>query len=208
MESELEPNANRRAALGALLAFPLTCTLFQPRLLAAAEKTPGSGAVVNAHGGPILPPVPVPNVRVQLTDGRHIRLQELLRNKSTALQTVFTRCTTTCPMQGAIFQRVQRLFTDQVQRGAQMISLSIDPAEDSPTALQEWLARFEAREGWFGAVPRPEDLPLLRAFLGNSTDSLTSHATQVQIIDRAGQLVWRTNELPSPQSVTRLLRSL
>lgn len=204
----MEPNANRRAALRALLAFPAASLFSQAHALAADAKPQSSGAVVNVHGGPVLPPVPVPDVLVQLTDGRHIRLQKLLRNKSTALQTVFTRCTTTCPMQGAIFQRVQRLFADQVQRGAQMISLSIDPTEDSPQALREWLARFEARDGWFGVVPRAEDLGIVRAFLGNSTDSLASHATQVQIIDRAGQLIWRTNELPSPQSVTRLLQSI
>jgi protein SCO1/2 len=178
------------------------------RVPTADAQARGSDAVIDTHGGPILPPVPVPNVRVQLTDGRHIGLQELLRAKSTALQTVFTRCTTTCPMQGAIFQRVQQLFADQVQRRAQLISLSIDPTQDNPQTLREWLARFEARDGWFGAVPRPADLPILRAFFGSATDSLTSHATQVQIVDRAGQLVWRTNELPSPQSVTRLLQRL
>jgi protein SCO1/2 len=204
----LEPDATRRAALRALLAFPVASLSGVVRVQAADAQSRRSDAVINAHGGPILPPVPVPNVRVQLTDGRHIRLQELLRNKATALQTVFTHCTTTCPMQGAIFQRVQRLFPDQVQRSAQMISLSIDPTQDSPQALREWLARFEAREGWSGAVPRPDDLPALQAFFGSSTDSLTSHATQVQIIDRAGQLIWRTNELPSAQSVTRLLQSI
>src|SRR5436305_3524781 len=118
----------------------------------------GADEIVNAHGGPILPPVTVPDARIRLADGRQSHLRTLLADKTSAVQLVFTRCTTTCPMQATLFQRVQRLIPDQLQRGSQLVSVSIDPAEDSPHDLQEWLGRFGARPGWIAAVPHPEDL--------------------------------------------------
>jgi protein SCO1/2 len=164
-------------------------------------------AVVNAHGGPIVPPVPVPDAPLRLADGTHTDLRQLLADKPTALQLVFTRCTTTCPMQAAIFQRVQRLLAAPMRARTQLVSLSIDPEQDSPAALRDWLGRFDARPGWIAAVPHARDLPRVLAFFSGSSDTLSSHNTQVQIIDARGRLVWRTNELPSAQSVVSLLQA-
>ena len=200
MEIDDSVDSGKRAALqalGALLSWPL---LGLNRAVAADPVRPEPP--VNAHGGPVVPPVLVPDAPVQLADGSRTQLRSLFGRGCTALQLVFTRCTTTCPMQGAIFQRVQRLLPEHA---GQLVSISIDPAQDTPQAMREWLARFDAGPGWIGALPRAADLNSLLNFFGASGDVLTSHATQVQIIDRRGQLVWRTNELPSPQSVARLL---
>jgi protein SCO1/2 len=188
----------RRAVLQALMCLPAAATF--PCAALALEQ-------VNLHDGPIVPPASVPDARLHLADGRHVYLRELLIQKVTALQLVFTHCTSTCPMQAAIFQRVQRLFPEQVLKGAQLLSLSIDPAQDTATELRSWLKRFGAEEGWLAAVPEAAALPQLLQFFGTRADSLTSHATQVQIIDRHAFLMWRTNELPSAQSVVRLLRA-
>ncbi len=201
----------RRAILKAMLTLPAAALGLSQSVLAADEDRAGAGSrdpVVNAHGGPIVPPVPVPDVRLQLADGTHTDLRSLIVGKSTALQLVFTRCTTTCPMQAAIFQRVQHILTERMPQEGQLISLSIDPEQDSPAALREWLGRFEARPGWIAAVPTQGDLARALAFFAGSGDTLTSHATQVQIIDGRGKLVWRTNELPSAQSVVSLLQHI
>ena len=199
----------RRAILKALLTLPAVSFGTWKSVLAGNDDREGAGSpepAVNAHGGPIVPPVPIPNARLQLPDGSHTDLRNLIGGKSTALQLVFTRCTTTCPMQAAIFQRVQRLLSERMQPNVRLISLSIDPEQDSPAALREWLGRFDARPGWIAAVPNPADLARMLAFFAGSGDTLTSHGTQVQIIDARGRLVWRTNELPSPQSVASLLQ--
>jgi protein SCO1/2 len=189
---------DRRTVLQALLCLPGVVTLAYPTF--ALEQ-------VNVHDGPIVPPVPVPDSRVQLADGSRVGLRELLSQKVTALQFVFTRCTTTCPMQAATFQRVQRLFPEHAEQGAQLLSVSIDPARDTAQALRAWLERFEAGEGWLAAVPETGALPELLRFFGMRAAALTSHATQVGIIDRHAALIWRTNELPSAQSVANLLRA-
>jgi protein SCO1/2 len=185
------------------------------RLLAAAGLTLGAGflaapcragGVVAVHGGPVVPPVAVPPLRLTLADGRRTTLSALLTGRASALQLIFTGCTTTCPMQGAIFQRVQRGFTAEDAARFQLISLSINPLDDTPTALRTWLARFGAKPGWLAGSPEPDDLAVLTEFFAGGASSLDGHATEVQIVDREGALVWRTNELPAPESVARQLR--
>ncbi|MFL6602254.1 MAG: SCO family protein [Steroidobacteraceae bacterium] len=198
MTPKRHPQQERRAVLRSLVCLPAAASF--PCAVFALEQA-------NVHDGPIVPPVTVPDARLQLADGRRVSLRELLSQKVTALQLVFTHCTTTCPMQAAIFQRVQRLFPEHVQEGAQLLSLSIDPAQDTAAQLRAWLERFGARQGWVAAVPEAMRLPQLLQFFGTRADSFTSHATQVQIIDRHACLMWRTNELPSAQSVVKLLRA-
>jgi protein SCO1 len=141
-------------------------------------------------------------------DGTSTRMATLLHGKATALHLVFTQCTTTCPIQGAIFEKVQGLLPDQTKHSVQLLSLSIDPEADTPEALHLWLQRFHGRPGWIAAAPRIDDLPAIRSFFGDGDRAVGNHITQVQIIDRNGALIWRTFDLPSPESIASMLRKI
>jgi protein SCO1/2 len=174
--------------------------------LSLERRTPAQ-AREQDHGR-INPPIPVPDVRVVLHDGATTRLPALVRHHATALQVMFTACRTTCPIQGAIFARVQGLISDQVVRGVQLVSLSVDPRADTPRALAAWLERFHAGPGWIAAAPEVKDVDRIRAFAGRGRSATDNHSTQVQIVNREGQLVWRTSELPEAEEVATILRRM
>lgn len=153
--------------------------------------------------GRVDPPVPAPALELTLHDGRATSLPELLRHHASAVQLMFTSCTSTCPIQGAIFQRVQRQLPSTGD--VQLVSLSVDPERDDPKALARWLRRFEARPGWVAAAPRRADVERLRAFGGAGRSAADNHSTRVHIVDREARLVWRTVELPDAESLARVL---
>jgi protein SCO1/2 len=132
----------------------------------------------------------------------------LLQGHVTALHLMFTGCSTVCPIQGAIFQRVQSLLPDQQERRIQLVSLSIDPLEDTPHAMRAWLERFDARAGWIAIAPEPADLGRLQDLFGQGPNAVESHVTQVSIINRRGELVFRTEQLPAADAVAGLLRKV
>jgi protein SCO1/2 len=190
----------RRVCSGALAALAQALTF---------TRSPRAHAqLVNADHGRIEPPVPMPDVTVRCTDGRAASLAALLQGRATAVHLMFTGCSTVCPIQGAIFQRVQSLLTDQVARGIQLLSLSIDPLEDTPAAMRSWLQRFDAHDGWIAVAPDPKDLDALLELFGQGRNAVESHATEVNIVNRHGQLVWRTRELPSADSIADILRKV
>ena len=166
-------------------------------------QTPG-----NAHDGRINPPRPVPDIPLRCADGASTSLGTQLQGRATALHLIFTQCTTTCPIQGAIFKRVQDLLADQTAHALQLLSLSIDPESDTPEALQQWLVRFRARPGWVAAAPRIEDLAAIRSFFGDGGRAVGNHTTQVHIIDRHGAWIWRTFDLPSADSIAAILQKM
>jgi protein SCO1/2 len=189
----------RRLSLSAVAA---TCAA----ALGLPLPSQAQAALVAADHGRVDPPVPVPDLKVRRAgDGRSAGLATLLEGRATALQLMFTGCSSVCPIQGAIFERVQALLPDQQTRGIQLLSLSIDPLGDTPRAMRAWLDRFDAREGWTAVAPEAKDLDRLRDFFGSGRAAGDSHTTQVNIIDRRGNLVFRTPELPSAEALAGIL---
>jgi protein SCO1/2 len=163
--------------------------------------------IIKADHGQIKPPMPLPDMELVRHNGARTRLLPLVDGHVTAVQLIFTRCTTTCPIEGSIFQRVQKLLPDMAQRGIQLLSLSNDPEEDGPKALSAWLRRFHAGPNWIAAAPLGADLAKLNEIFGKSSDS-ADHSTQVQILDRHGRLVWRTFELPRAEEIALILQKV
>lgn len=199
MAADRERAPPRRAALR-LLAGGLAAAL--PQVHAATVAGPA-----NYHGGRIDPPLAVPAWPVVLADGRRTALSGLLRGRTTAVHAMFTGCTTTCPIQGAVFQQVQALLPDLEARGVQLLSLSLSPLEDSPQRLQAWLGRFGAGPGWLAASPEVGRLDDLLALLfgGARPGGLADHATAVALVDRRAELVWRTRQLPGAEALAAML---
>ena len=179
-----------------------TESLSRRSFLQAALAAP----ILHGHGR-IAPPVPAPDIAVVRQDGVATTLLPLLRGHATAVQLMFTSCTTTCPIGGAIFERIQKSLPDMADRGIQLLSLSIDPGTDTPAELSAWLRRFHAGPDWIAAAPLATDVPKLTEIFGKSRDS-ADHSTQVQVLNRNGQLVWRTFSLPRPEEVAFILQRI
>ncbi len=176
--------------------------------LQAAVALPVLGGVQTADHGRIRPPLPAPDIKLVLNDGAGSSLSKLASGHATAVQLMFTECTTTCPIQAAIFQRVQRLLPNAAATGIQLLSLSVNPAADTPAALSAWLRRFHAGPNWIGASASAADTSLVRSFFGKANGGFADHSTQVNILDRQGRLVWRTIELPTSEEIAGVLQKL
>jgi protein SCO1/2 len=159
----------------------------------------------SADHGRVKPPLPAPEIVLITQDGSSTSLSALAQHHATAVQLIFTRCTTTCRLQGAIFEKVQELLPDQLARGIQLISLSIDPRNDAPATLRAWLRRFRARPGWIAAAPQPDQVEQMKTFFGRGRSAADDHSTQVSLLNPDGLLVWRTFELPAAEDISNLL---
>jgi protein SCO1 len=165
-----------------------------------------------AHGvaGVVRPPARPPAAGLTLEDGRATSLPAVLAGRVTALQLIFTRCQATCPLQGALFARAARALGDRLT-DARWLSVSIDPAHDTPPLLRSWLARHAAGPRWRAARPAPSDLPPLFDFLtgrAGGAGGADSHSVQVFLFDRTGRLAMRSVDFPPVDTVVRDMSAL
>lgn len=154
--------------------------------------------------GPLSAPRVIPAWRVTRHDGTVHSLADLVRGRVTALQVMFTSCRATCPLQAAIFASAQRQLGGAVP-GAQLLSLTIDPATDTPAVMATWLASTGAGPSWIGITPAPSDVTAIQELLGDGglprPQGADPHSGQVYVIDRKGRLVFRTTAMPGARKV-------
>jgi protein SCO1 len=167
-----------------------------------ATGAPVDQAVSHLPFGRVSPVLPVPNLPVTLDDGKAARLQPWFAGQVTVMQLMFTGCSATCPIQGALFAEVARRNT---HRDARLVSLSIDALGDTPAALKTWMARYGAHPSWRAGVPRPEDVETLINFVRGRATGPDPHTAKVYFFDRRSQLVYKTYDLPSVRDVLSLI---
>ena len=71
-------------------------------------------------------------------------------------------------MQGKTFSRLQSLLGDRLGKSVFLITVSVDPANDSPSLLKAWGKRYDAHSGWTLVTGKPAEMTkLLLPFTGN-----------------------------------------
>jgi len=198
--------------VGGRLLVPGAATLMSRRLLWGGL---GAGLALRtlpafAHGkiGRVKPPIGVPDINVITSDGFHGPLRERLLGRVTAVQLMFSQCRSICPIEAATFVRTQEALANYPADDIQLMSLSIDPATDTPDVLNAWLKSFDAGSRWTAASPAGIDLARARQFFDGGSTLGEDHSTAMSLIDRGGMLVWRTAELPAPDDVAKTLEQL
>lgn len=156
---------------------------------AARMETEAGPGMMDKHESHEPSKMTIPDVELLDQDGRAVRFYtDLVKGKVVVVNFIFTTCTTICPPLGATFARVQRELGARTGRDVHFISISVDPATDTPERLKAWGAKFHAAEGWTLVTGRkPQVDELLRA-LGAATASPADHSPTVLVgNDAAGQ---------------------
>jgi protein SCO1/2 len=177
---------------------------------AAAAAWCASPSEVRAHDrfGIVNPPQAAPPVAMTSIEGQAVTLDGVLSGRVTALQLMFTGCSATCPIQGAVFAEVQRHLA-QAPRGWRLLSVSIDPLGDDPKALRTWLQRHGAlAERWQAAVCTAKDLDRLLDFVRGRASGADRHTPQVYLFDARARLCYRTIEMPSPVAIAKSMQQI
>ncbi len=88
----------------------------------------------------------VPDFALVERSGRRVTKAELL-GKAWIANFFYTECTETCPLQSANMARLQADLSEE--RDVRLVSISLDPAHDTPEVLAEYANRFHAEpERW------------------------------------------------------------
>lgn len=161
---------------------------------AASAATTEAAPHKHEHHAPAQPPPPgemspariadVP-VLTQAGEPRHF-YRDLVQGRLVAINFIFTRCTAVCPLLGARFSQVQKVLGEDAAR-VSLISVSIDPANDTPQRLAQWSQGLGAQPGWTLVTGERADLDQLLRSLGASAADPASHVPIALIVDERRQ---------------------
>lgn len=146
----------------------------------------------------------VPNFTLVNQDGKKISLDQY-RGRSLALTFIYTRCPLPdyCPLMTANFTQIDREMEKDRALGARarLLSISIDPAFDTPKVLRAYgeshgLKEFER---WEYATGSEDEVRKIAEYFGlqyRQEDGQITHSLRTAVIDPEGKVVkiYRRNE--------------
>ncbi|MBN3787825.1 SCO family protein [Burkholderia sp. Ac-20353] len=90
----------------------------------------------------------LPSVQLVRDDGKAVSLvDEVNDGRPVILTFIYTTCTTICPMISQTLEQLQSELGPDRDK-VHIVSISIDPEEDTPARLKAYAARFEAGPEW------------------------------------------------------------
>jgi protein SCO1 len=124
-------------------------------------------------------------------DGEKVRFYtDVLKGKTVVVNAFFTTCTSVCPPMNRSMEKIQEAFGDRVGKDVFLVSITVDPATDTPVRLKEYAAKFHARKGWTFLTGKKENLDWALYKLGQYVENRDDHKTVIIIGNEATGL-WK-----------------
>src|SRR6476660_5277907 len=93
--------------------------------------------------------LPVPDIKVINQDGRHVRFNSQVVDGRIAIVTgFFTNCSSMCPFTQEKIAQVAKLLGQRLGKDVVIVSVSVDPENDTTARMKNWAEKFHIGRGW------------------------------------------------------------
>jgi protein SCO1 len=196
-----QPTARRNLLLAASSLALGAAAFAWPRLASAATLPASATSFFNNFK----------DMRLLDQEGKRLDLRRYT-GRMVLVNFVFTGCSTICPVQTRALAEMQGQLSPQVRARLRLLSVSLDPLNDTPAALKQFVQRHKLDlSTWTFATGRPEDIDRLAEALKlfrpvPDARKPDDHSTALWLIDPQGQLRMRYSG--NPPETARLVREI
>lgn len=116
------------------------------------------------------------DVQLVNQDGEKMRLySDLLQGKTVIINSFFATCQGSCLPLSRNLQKVQEALGERLGKDALIISISVDPKVDTPTALKAYAKKLQAKPGWYFLTGDKANVEFALKKLGQFVESKEAH---------------------------------
>jgi protein SCO1/2 len=200
----------KRVIMSAFLlatTLPLTCNAADAMSSVAADQAMSDGM---GNDGVKVSTVDyaVPPVQLVRQDGQRVSLpQELDDGRAVVMNFIFTTCETTCPLSSQTFAAFQRKLGPERSK-VHMVSISIDPEQDTPARLRAYAKKFGAGPQWQHYTGTQQASQAAQQAFGAYRGDKMSHAPLTLIRAAPGQPWTRIDGFVTPDQLLQHFHQL
>ncbi|MDB5641001.1 MAG: SCO1/SenC/PrrC family cytochrome c oxidase assembly protein [Hyphomicrobiales bacterium] len=127
----------------------------------------------------------LPNTAVFSQENRELKFyDDLFKNKIVVVSFIYTTCRDICPVVTARLAQVQERLGADADK-IHFVSVSIDPATDTPAKLRDYAEAFGITRNWTFITGKVDDLKQIRYKLGERSRKLTEHGNTILLYNDA-----------------------
>ena len=122
-------------------------------------------------------------------DGHRVRLlSDVVSDKVVVVSFIYTSCTDVCPMVSHTLSQLQDQLGGLLESQVRLVSLTVDPARDTPAKLKAYSALYGARPGWQWLTGAASDVTEALKGFGVYSANFEQHAGVILVGDgRSGK---------------------
>jgi cytochrome oxidase Cu insertion factor (SCO1/SenC/PrrC family) len=181
-----------------------------------ARRTPGPppqvhpGGDANRSEAKAAPASPAENyfTNVELVNHRGERRKlytDVLKGRIVVIHSFFASCKGSCPVLLSGFARIQEHFADRVGKDLSLISITVDPLNDTPQVLAALAEQWKAGPGWQFLTGDKASVDAALHKLGQRVDNRESHSNVFIIGNEATGLWKKARGLSRPEDLFPLI---
>ena len=164
-----------------------------------------------------LPPDSVYQLQAQMVDqAGHAQAWRAQRGKPRLVSMFYTSCPYMCPLIVDSGKAVERQLTPAERDRIGITLVSLDPARDTPKALQALAGKRQLDANrWSLLAPREDDVRAIAGVLGVRYRKLDNgefnHSSELILLDADGRILARSDKVgtvPDPEFVAQVRRAL
>lgn len=153
--------------------------------------------------------VSIPDVVVFDQDNRKLHFySDLIKGKTVAINFIFTTCTTICPPLTANFAKVQKIMQERGENDLTLISVTVDPANDTPEKLKKYGEMFQMKPGWYFVTGTQADMEQIWKAFSIYTNRKEDHPATVVVGNDAGHNWAYASGLTSAGKLAAVIQSV
>ena len=151
----------------------------------------------------------LPNVDlVDQTGTPHRFVHDLIDGKIAVVSFVFTGCSTVCSPIGANMGALDEMLGRRVGAAVSLVSVTLDPFNDTPAQLAKWRAQFDSAPGWKLLTGDPDKVDRLLHAMRQGVGDITQHDALLWVGDpRSGDWT-RVSALAAPDTLAAMIKHL
>ena len=108
-----------------------------------------------------------PNILLRTQENKPVYFyQDLVKDKSVIVNFMYTTCKGSCVPTTAKLAQIHKLLGERMGDDILILSISLDPAVDTPQVLKEYISQFGNYPGWYFLTGNYEEIELLRHRMG------------------------------------------
>jgi protein SCO1/2 len=130
---------------------------------------------------------------IVLTDqnGNRVRLYEdVIKDRTIVMNSFFASCKGACPIMTGTYTALQNRFADHLGKDLMFVSITVDPANDTPPKLAEYARKAKAKPGWLLLTGSKDDVTRALKKIGQYSETPEAHMN-IMIVGNDKTGLWK-----------------
>lgn len=147
------------------------------------------------------------NLPVRTQKGDTVRFyDDLLKDRVVVLNSFFASCKEVCSPMTHNLAKVQQQLADKSMSNVHLVSVSVDPVNDTPEVLRGYASRHSVRPGWTFVTGKKENVDWVLHKLGLYEDSKDEHTAILWVGNERTGLWMKMHAMSPPSAIMNAIR--